>query len=464
MVQALITVEFLISLSAAAKEKLSSVKAPNKSVMYADVQLTEEDTKWVEKTKQRIIDYVKSNHDGHFFFRMVETVLTRDKNWVRWKYEGCPPIERPPLSGETFVEARLNVAKMAATKRVRPTPMGSLSLDFLNDEDEDSALEKLKDPERHKLPDLESFRKGILEDELEIDMPTSNASKAAAIEGKASKTWRALRIASKSRLAMFDKIESDDKIDAIFEDPAASEEVEDHSMTVGGDDLPDNKRPVIVVDTIHSKSPLVKELVARHPTTFARVLSHVTRKPQEGELSGKDHHFVDAQTFNMMRDGDQFLAFTDDGDKSQGTSKRMVEIISESGRIPIVQMDRDVSLHSSWCTLLTSTNRQQGVQQTKDMGFSARFIFLRPPPQETSSAALREQGLDNDRIQEILRASTEQAEHAAATPDFYDAVIDSTLESLESLVYEAEAKTNGVDKAGNPEQDVAMEDVAVTAS
>lgn len=351
MVQALITVEFLISLSAAAKEKLSSVKAPNKSVMYADVQLTEDDTKWVEKTKQRIIDYVKSNHDGHFFFRMVETVLTRDKNWVRWKYEGCPPIERPPLSGETFVEARLNVAKMAATKRVRPTPMGSLSLDFLNDEDEDSALEKLKDPERHKLPDLESFRKGILEDELEIDMPTSNASKAAAIEGKASKTWRALRIASKSRLAMFDKIESDDKIDAIFEDPAASEEVEDRSMTVGGDDFPDNKRPVIVVDTIHSKSPLVKELVARHPTTFARVLSHVTRKPQEGELSGKDHHFVDAQTFNMMRDGDQFLAFTDDGDKSQGTSKRMVEIISESGRIPIVQMDRDVSLHSSWRAL-----------------------------------------------------------------------------------------------------------------
>jgi len=98
------------------------------------------------------------------------------------------------------------------------------------------------------------------------------------------------------------------------------------------------------------------------------------------------------------------------------------------------------------------------------MGFSARFIFLRPPSPETSEAALRAQGLDNDRIQEILGASAELAEHAATTPDFYDAVIDSTLEALESLVYEAEANTNGVDKVGNPEQDVAMEDVATTAS
>ena len=344
MVQALIILEFLNSLSDESREKLSSVKTPNKAVTYSDFHLSEEDAKWVIKIRERIKNYVSKQPlpEAPYFYRVVDTVMVRDKNWARWKLESCPPIERPPIPAETFVEARQNITKISAPKRLRPVPMGSMPLDFLNNDDENSALEKLKNPDRFKLPDLESFRKGIIEDELEIEMPTSNATKAAAIEGKASKTWRALRIVSKSNLAVFDKIESDDKIDPIFEAPA-SEEAEDATTAGSGEDLPENRSPIIVVDAIHSKSPLVKELVAQHPSAFARVLSHVTRKPQEGELSGKDHHFVSSQTFNMMRDGDHFLAFTDDGEKSQGTSRRMVENIKEGGKIPVMQMDRDVS-------------------------------------------------------------------------------------------------------------------------
>ncbi len=91
--------EFLLSLSAKAKEKLATTNTQNKSVMYSDYVLNEEDTKWVTRMKLSVTDYIKNSHaDGPYFLRMIDTILARDKNWVRWKVESCPSIEIPALS------------------------------------------------------------------------------------------------------------------------------------------------------------------------------------------------------------------------------------------------------------------------------------------------------------------------------------------------------------------------------
>lgn len=45
LVQAFIIIEFLLSLSKQAKEKLASVKAPNRSVMYLDQEVSDEDVR-----------------------------------------------------------------------------------------------------------------------------------------------------------------------------------------------------------------------------------------------------------------------------------------------------------------------------------------------------------------------------------------------------------------------------------
>ncbi|KAK3313774.1 THO complex subunit 1 transcription elongation factor-domain-containing protein [Apodospora peruviana] len=230
LVQVLIVMEFLLSLSSKAKEKLAGIKAPNKSVTYSDQQLNEEDTKWVGKMKHMIAEYLKNGVDGAYFYRMVETVLSRDKNWVRWKVENCSSIELPSLPADMFVEAKSTAGRLAATKRLRAAPLGSLSLSFLDDGgDEAGAMEKLKAPDRYTLPDLATFRRKIADDDFEIEMPTNNETKAAAMEGKASKSWRALRIASKYKLASFDKIDDDDKIDYIFEEQKQSTGEEEES-------------------------------------------------------------------------------------------------------------------------------------------------------------------------------------------------------------------------------------------
>ena len=85
LVQALIIMEFLLSLSAKSRGKLSTIKGQNKSVIYNDHLLSEENAKWASDMKKKIADYLKQGAEGPYFYRMVETVLSRDKNWVRWR-------------------------------------------------------------------------------------------------------------------------------------------------------------------------------------------------------------------------------------------------------------------------------------------------------------------------------------------------------------------------------------------
>jgi THO complex subunit 1 len=374
LVQALIVMAFLLSLSPKAKEKLATVKAPNKSVTYSDQQLSEEDTKWVTDMNNAIVDYLKQGIEGPYFNRMVETVLARDKNWVRWKIENCPSIELPTMSPETFVEARTAATKLATTRRTRGTQFGALSLDFLGDEDENDAMEKLKDPERYSLPELSQLKRGIADDEFEIEMPNSDESKASAIEGKASKTWKALRIASKSKLVVFDKIDDDDRIDIVFEDkPDPETEVQEDGAD-GDVVFPEDRRAIVIVDSssTDAKSELVKDFIAQHSRVFTKVAVHVTRKPQEGEVNGKDYHFVDVQAFNVMRDGDQFLEFSDEGDNVHGTNRRVVEGIMDNDRVPVMEMDSDVRANNRFLcpvpglTFHRAHNKSKTTASTRD--------------------------------------------------------------------------------------------------
>lgn len=343
LVQALITMDFLLSLSAKAKEKLNTAKNLNKTVVYSEQQLSEEDTKWAFAMKKTIADYLRQGTEGPYFYRMVETVLSRDKNWVRWKVENCPSIEKPPVSPEEFNEARAAAHKVTTNKRLRPTPMGSLSLGFLADGGEDNAMQKLRSEERYVLPELTSYKRKIADDDFEIEMPTNNQTKAAAVDSKASKSWRALRIASRYKLATFDKLDNPEKIDLIFEDDVPQDTEETQDATAEPARLPEDRRPVVVAGPRGSgKSSLIKMLLEKESGAFGKVAAHITRQPRDGETNKQDYHFVDAQAFAMLRDGDQLLAFTDGGGVNHGTSRRAVDAIGDSGKVPLLEMDHSV--------------------------------------------------------------------------------------------------------------------------
>lgn len=426
--------EFLLSVSPKGKEKIASIKTPNKSVSHSDQQLSEEDTNWVLDMKKKIADYLKLGPEGPYFYRMVETVLSRDKNWVHWKVEGCPPIEMDPVPPQTFLDAKIAAGKLATAKKMRDAPMGSMNWDFLQDEDPDEAWKKLEDPKRYQQPDLKTLQRKLEDAKFDIEMARDPKEKQRAIEAKNSLTWVALRVASRSRLARFDEIESDDNIDVIFEDrPKEAEPQEAQDTSADADAVfPDDRKPIVVVDVGRaSKLSMAKRLISQHPGVFTRVPAHITRKPLEGEKEGEDYYFVDQQTFNMMRDGDQLIEFTE-GDYSQGTSRKHIQAVSEAGKVAIMEMNHDVSIDQS--PLLTPSgtgtdilHHPQSAQQVKDWDFSARFICIEPPSPETLEAQLRQTGSgleqNEDQIQAILKDAVELAKQQKS-PDFYESVIN----------------------------------------
>jgi THO complex subunit 1 len=312
--------------------------------------------KWATESKRSIADYLKQGFEGPFFHRMVETVLTRDKNWVRWKIENCPPIERPTISADDYLSAKATAKKSTANKRLRPKAMGSLELGFLTEVDGLGSMEKLKNPAKYDIPSLESFKNKIAEDDLEIEMPTNDETKEAAVNGKASKSWRALRIASKTKLISFDKIEDPDKIDLIFEEipveaGSAKEDAHD-AVDIGQESLPEIKTPLIVSGPGGvGKGTLVKALIDKYPSTFGKKVSHTTRAPRADEEDGVHYYFVTKENFDVIRDGDQLLEFNDINGNDYGTSQKVVEGIIASGKIPIMEMDYHVSFYPRYILL-----------------------------------------------------------------------------------------------------------------
>jgi THO complex subunit 1 len=299
--------------------------------------------------KRSIAEYLKQGFDGAYFFRMVETVLSRDKNWVRWKIENCPSIARPAVTPEDYVSARSSARKATTNKRLRPTPLGSLDLKFLNESDDRTGLERLKDPSRYQVPSVNSFKSKIELDDMDIDMARDEESKNVAVDSKASKAWRALRIAGTSKLAAFDKIDRSDKIDDVFKDEAKADDSVNtgEEDTLDGEELvyPKDRRAIVISGPSGvGKGTLVSMLLEKHGKVLGKKASHTTRVPREGEVHETHYFFVNKEEYDVLRDGDEFLEFNNYNGNDYGTSRKVVEGIVALGKVPVLEMDMHVSV------------------------------------------------------------------------------------------------------------------------
>ena len=216
LVQALVLAEFLLGQTPKAKARLASLK--NKSVIY-EFTLDEGDAEWVRRVKAEIAGYLQAGAEGKFYYRMVDTVLARDKNWVHWKAESCPPFQRPPVAPATFDEVRAGAQRATTSKRLRAAPMSALDLGFLSEHDASAGLAKLRDPARRETPALAEFERPIADYEFDASMATDPAEKERASDARASKLWRALRVAAKSRLAAFEPLDDGANVQALFATP-----------------------------------------------------------------------------------------------------------------------------------------------------------------------------------------------------------------------------------------------------
>lgn len=232
LVQALILIHFLLSLTEQSKKKLASLDAVNKSLLYS-FTLSEDDTKWAVSTRQTIKQSLQSTADGRFYDRMVETVLARDKNWVRWKVESCPSIVREAVSTQQELDARAGSRGYTRPRKLPEKPMGAMDLSFLT-EGEGGGLEALKDPSRYGAPPMEDLLRGIENDKLDLDMAMDDAETTRYTNMIDNKSWRVVRDARIHNLGLLDKYEPGKPLEEIFREPehpepmAETEEMKDN--------------------------------------------------------------------------------------------------------------------------------------------------------------------------------------------------------------------------------------------
>ena len=275
---------------------------------------------------------------------MVDTVLARDKNWVYWKMAGCPAIQRESVGPHIWAEAQASAQRMTTNKRLRPIPMNAVPMGFLEQKDIGSIMDELKDPKRYKVPDLDEFKVKIADADFEISMAANEQAKAQAIASKASKSWRAMRIARGFKLAAFDKIDDPNDISAVFEPLEDIDAEKDDKDAAAEEDMPTNKETIVVSGPPGvGKSALIEKLLELHKGVFGRVVRHTTRGPADGEVDGKAYHFVKPQEFNQLRDGDRLIEYSEEGNVAFGTSSKAIDAVTESGKVAIIELSIEVS-------------------------------------------------------------------------------------------------------------------------
>ncbi|KAF2167906.1 hypothetical protein M409DRAFT_22053 [Zasmidium cellare ATCC 36951] len=232
LVQALILIDFLLSLTEKAKKRLADLSTTNKSMLYA-FTLSEEDTKWALTTRSTITSYLSLTNEGRQYCRMVETVLARDKNWVRWKVESCPSIVRGPVSTEQELEARKGARDATRPRRIPDKPMGAMDLSFLDEGSGGGGLDALKDPARYTAPTIEKLVEQVVTDKLDLEMAMDDGEKASLENAIQNAKWRALRQARAENLSLLDKVDSTKDLEDMLKEPELEPQVESEGHQEG---------------------------------------------------------------------------------------------------------------------------------------------------------------------------------------------------------------------------------------
>jgi len=129
------------------------------------------------------------------------------------------------------------------------------------------------------------------------------------------------------------------------------------------------------------KTTLIQNLLTGRFSDFGGLtfsVSHTTRRPRQGEVDGRDYHFVDHATFLDMIAADAFLEWAQVHDNYYGTSRQEVFPRLEQG-IDVL-LDIDV----------------QGAEQVVLRCPQAHSIFVLPPSYEVLERRLRRRALDDE--------------------------------------------------------------------
>lgn len=149
------------------------------------------------------------------------------------------------------------------------------------------------------------------------------------------------------------------------------------------------------------KSSILSAALDATPSQFST--SATTRRPRQGEVDGREYHFIGREDFEArIRSGD-VLEWAEYGGNLYGTLRDEV--------IPVLGQGRNV--------LLDIEN--EGAKQIRRSYPEAVMIFIRPPDIEELERRLRGRGDTSERdVERRLAVASEQMREA---PEIYDHIV-----------------------------------------
>jgi guanylate kinase len=151
------------------------------------------------------------------------------------------------------------------------------------------------------------------------------------------------------------------------------------------------------------KSSLVNAVLAEDKQLTVSI-SFTTRSPREGEVNGREYHFVDKKTFTAMIERGEFLESAEVHGNLYGTSQKWIKDTRARGL--------DILLEIDW----------QGARQVRATFPEAIGIFVLPPMPVLGELEerLRKRGKDSE---EVIRRRLRDAQAEISHAQEFDYVI-----------------------------------------
>lgn len=164
--------------------------------------------------------------------------------------------------------------------------------------------------------------------------------------------------------------------------------------------------------TASGKSTLWRRLVARPEVGFS--VSATTRAPREGEVDGRDYHFLSEAEFLARVESGAFLEHAEVHGKRYGTLRSEVEAALAAGQDLVLEIDI------------------QGAAQLRDCGLPMVSLFVLPPSLAVLEQRLRDRGTETE--EQMARRLTIVEQEIAASGDYDHQVVNDDFARMLSEV------------------------------
>ena len=161
------------------------------------------------------------------------------------------------------------------------------------------------------------------------------------------------------------------------------------------------------------KGTLISRLRERVPELELSV-SATTRAPREGEVEGRDYHFLDAEEFDRLARAGEFLEHATFSGNRYGTLRREVEERTRAGSPVVLEIE------------VQGARQVRAAMEADGDDADAVLIFIAPPGPKTLRERLLARGTDSEEA--IARRLETAKQELEASVEFPHVVLNDDLE------------------------------------